>query len=273
MSMELAAKNEELQQVVAERDLAKMQLYKVGRELGELKEANQDLGRQLADGQAEARQRQRRLEKAETRLQSLETNSSCAGLLSESAKLKAKSVQDGTLSSRESAWPESDSTSQKSRRKIDAAHHNVKASKGSSECYELSSQAASGDVEQQRIDAVEERLALIEQHGFIGRGPLPELVGNLKPCKPPLRARTPKEFELGLPEKYHAKSLRSRSMGGVKGAYPTQMSSMSADLDRSVMSRGPSSQLIAYGDRDLPEMEVGNYLSRSNLGERSRCGF
>merc|ERR1719148_216539 len=45
MSMELAAKHQELEQVAAERDLAKMQLYKVGRDLTELKESNQDLDR------------------------------------------------------------------------------------------------------------------------------------------------------------------------------------------------------------------------------------
>lgn len=252
MRVELASKQQELDRVAAERDLAKMQLFKVGRELSELKATNQDLDRQLSHGHAETRQRQRRLEKVEARIQSLETQSSCASLLAETTKLKSQSIRDVDVS-----MP-------------------VKLQQGGrlASGREGLSSSPSSAAEQQRLDSLDGRLGVLEQHGFIDRGPLPDhLGGKLKPCKPPVRARTPKEFELKLPEKYHSKGLRSRSKGGVKVASPTQSSSMLIDFDRGMMSRGQSSQVIAYGDRDLQEVDVASYLSRSHLGEPSRSGL
>jgi hypothetical protein len=60
MSMELKARKAELEQAVAERDLAKMSLFKTGRELAGEKKAKQDLERQLAEKVKEA-QHQRHL--------------------------------------------------------------------------------------------------------------------------------------------------------------------------------------------------------------------
>jgi hypothetical protein len=279
--MELKAKDRELEQVTAERDLAKMQLFRVGKELAELKEGSQGLDRELAEREQEARQRKRRLEKVESRVQILETQSSCAGLLLDPGKLKPQN-----LKSMDASMPQQGArlttslpggtelgASQKTRRKIDAEHHNGKLAKGNGSTREsMSSSRAAPDMEQQRLDTLEERLGMLEHHGFVGRAPLAEVLAS-RPCKPPVRIR-PKELEVNLKDGVVPKGRRSRSLAGcddgslVTPASPALCSARLGEHDRSILSKGPSSQFISFSDHELHHAEVAAYLSRSHLGEQ-----
>jgi hypothetical protein len=276
----------ELERVVAERDLAKMSLYKIGKELAETKEANQELDRQLAERDKDARQRQRRLDKAETRMQTLEMQSSCAGLLLDPAKLRPSSrneidasmpqplQQAGRLSPQS---PDIEAPG-KMRRKIDGAYHSARLSKNTDHANERpTSSSARVDTELQRLDGLEERMAGVEAHGFSGRAPLPEVLAN-RPCKPPARMRPPKDPEVNIKDTSFSKSRRSRSHTGyldssaldnARCSSPSHRSALFTEVDRGIMGRGQSSQNISYNDHTLSVVEVCAHLSRGH----SRSGF
>jgi hypothetical protein len=294
MRAELDALQQQFEQVTSERDLAKMQLYKLSKDLSEQKEANQELEKQLTECEKEAQQRQRRLEKVEVRAQTLETQSSCAGLLVDPTRLQSPSLKDMEArmpqqSSRHMSpshrppQPETEPTvSQKMRRKIDAEHPNGRSCKSSGRAREsVASSRLGQDAEHQRLDALEERLGLLENNGFVGRAPLPEVLAS-RPCKPPIRMRAPKELELNLKEATFSKGHRSRSKGsyldGVMARPPSPgaCSSMIADFDRGIMATGQSSQTILFSDHELRQAEVGAYLSRQQFYEQrppSRAGM
>lgn len=258
----------ELERVVTERDLAKMNLYKVGKELAELKETNQELEKQLAEREKESRQRQRRLDKAETRMQTLLMQSSCASLIVDPAKLRSSRSQIDTCmpmplqSARLSPHkPDMDSiTSKNMRRRIDVAHQSSKSSKTSSN--EPASWSGQVDPEQQRLDALEERVAGIESHGFIGRAPLPEVLAS-RPCKPPVR-RSLKEPELNIADNCFSNSRKSRSLTGRLGS---KGECDSPSFRSSIMGRGQSPQDIPYGDHCLSIVEVGAHLARTRTDD------
>jgi hypothetical protein len=270
----------ELDRVVAERDLAKMNLYKVGKELAEMKEANQELERQLSDKDKESRQRQRRLEKAETRMQTLEMQSSCAGLIVDPAKLKParteidasmpSPLQKGTFLSTHQLDMDCLPISS-TRRKIDVAHQSSRSSKING--HGRTSSSSGADPEQQRLDALEERMAIVEAHGFSGRAPLTEVLAS-RPCKPPIR-RPSKDLGLSLKESGLSSSRRPRSQTG----YIDSLANARCDSPShrpNIMGRGQSSQQISYNDHTLSVVEVGAHLSRSHLGDSrppTRSGF
>lgn len=234
MSMELQSKQEELQQVSAERDLAKMTLYKVGRQATELKDANQDLEQKLANQEKEIQQRLQRLEKVEERIRSLETHSRSAIFGPEALKVKPSNLLESNWSCRQQPEVEAYLGSHQTRRSIDAEHSHDRSSKVKPCRRDLSLPPASTGAEQQRLDAAVGRLGILEQYGSIARAPLPEVLAA-RPCKPPVRAKPPKVFEFNREDACIPKALRSRSQAGYldnSWAKANSSTAMFADFDR-----------------------------------------
>jgi len=234
MSMELQSTQEELQQMSAERDLAKMTLYKAGRQATELKDANQDFEQKLANQETEIRHRLQRLQKVEERIRSLETQSRSAVFGSEASKLKPPNLFESSGSCRQQPGVEAYLGSHQTRRNIDAEHSHDRSSKVKPFGRDWSFPPASAGVEQERLDAAVGRLGVLEQHGFIARAPLPEVLAA-RPCRPPVRAKPPKEFEFNCEDASIPKALRSRSQAGYldnSWAKGNSSSAMFADFDR-----------------------------------------
>lgn len=234
MRVELQSTQGQLQQMTAERDLTKMTLYKVGRQAADLKDANHGLEQKLANQEKEIQERLQRIEKVEERIRSLETHYRFAVFGPEASKVKPSNIFGSKGSCRQSPDVDAYLGFNQWRRNMDAEHSNDSSSKSKPCSRDLSFPPASTEAEQQRVDAAAGRLAIMEQHGFIARAPLPEVLAA-RPCKPPVKAKAPKQFEFNCKDACIPKVLRSRSQAGyMDNSWAKGSASIAsfADLDR-----------------------------------------